>query len=153
MPPSRIRPMATTVVTLLHLAQSLASHSMLLFECPLWCSHCPAILFLAFLTFSSPRASHHSPFRVPLSPHVRRISKLDVSPAILLSILVLSFQVFLSIHDTLNTCLKHHISNASLIFFSAFLIAWVSYPYNTIWNINAFTSLTVVTRLIPLSSM
>ena len=54
-------------------------------------------------------------------------------------------------HDTLITRLRHHISNASIFFLSAFLIVQVSAPCSTIGNITAFTSFTFVASLMSLS--
>ena len=88
-PSSRVRPVATssptTAVTLLHLSRSLPSHLMQLMEGPVMLFTLSSHLVLGLPCLLVPlisRASHHSTFPVPVSPHVQRILKLIVPPSI-----------------------------------------------------------------------
>ena len=60
--------------------------------------------------------------------------------------------VRLSVHGMRSMCLQHYISKAAILLRSALFRVQVSEAYNAIGNTRAWTSLTLVVLVIPLSA-
>ena len=155
-PSSRVRPLATTAVTLLHLSRSLASHLMQLMEGPVMLFKLSSHLVIGLPRLLFPLISPIiTPLSIPRSCLTTCTKYLEADCATLDSSLQsgLIFSnihtlVFLSIHVTR---IQHHISNSSTFFLSVFLIVLVSAPCCTIRNTKSFTSFYFVACFIPLS--
>ena len=133
-PSSRVRPVATTAVALLHLARYLAYHIMLLMEGPFMLFKLSSHLVIGLPRLLFPLVSPSiTPLSIPRFSLTTCPNYLKASCATLESSVRYGWMfssphtlVCLSIHETLITRLQHHISNASTFFLSAFLIVQVS---------------------------